>query len=381
MSLERLVRGFRNRLWVTLSVILAASAVSLGAAGCTKEPAKPADDASKPTTITVTDLAGRTVAIEAPVQRVCAIGPGALRLVCYAGAADKVVGIEQMEKQWGSGRPYILANRQLLDLPVIGQGGPDSSPDPEALLSVEPHVIFASYLLDASKAAELQEKTGIPVVVLSYGKMGTFDKEILDSLRLIGRITGNDEHAEQTAAFIEECQKDLAQRTAGIADAARPRIYAGAVSFKGSHGIESSQAKFPPFDVVRARNVVDETGKSGSVMVEREKLLAWDPDYIFIDQGGLKLVLEDKAQNPDFYESLTAVREGRVYAYLPYNFYMTNVDTALADAYFIGSVLYPDAFEGIDPVKKAGEIYEKMLGQNVYEQMAKDFGGFKKLEL
>jgi len=110
-------------------------------------------------------------------------------------------------------------------------------------------------------------------------------------------------------------------------------------------------------------------------------LLAWDPDYLFIDLGGLAQVLEDYQKNPTFYESLSAVQNGRVYAQLPYNYYNTNVDTAIADAYYLGKILYPAAFADIDPAQKADEIYTALLGRPVYAQMAESFGGFKQLDL
>ncbi len=332
--------------------------------------------------VTITDMAGREVSISVPVSRVAAIGPGALRLVCYAGAADKVVGIEAMEKQWGTGRPYILAQPQLLDLPVIGQGGPDSSPDPEALLNARPEVIFAAYLLDASRANDLQEKTGIPVVVLSYGQLGTFDQELMDSILLIGEITGNQKRGDEVVQYIKDCNEDLKRRTSGIAADRKPTVYAGGIGMKGTHGIESTQANFPPFIAINARNVVDEAGIKGwSVMIDKEQLLKWDPDVLFIDESGLQMVMEDYAKNSGFYNSLKSIRDGKVYGYLPYNYYTTNVDTAIADAYFMGYILYPEAFRDVDPVVKADEIYTFLLGKALYERMASDFGGFKQLNL
>ncbi|MEJ5186373.1 MAG: iron ABC transporter substrate-binding protein [Candidatus Geothermincolales bacterium] len=338
-------------------------------------------EATGPGKTTVTDMAGRSVEVKVPAERVVAIGPGALRLVCYVGAADKVVGIENMEKQWSSGRPYIMAHPELLELPVIGQGGPDSSPDPEKLMGVDPDVIFVAYLVDAAKADELQQRTGIPVVVLSYGQLGTFDRELMDSITLVGEITGNQERATRVLDFIRGCQEDLAARTKGIPKEDKPRVYVGGIGFKGTHGIESTQGGFPPLDAIGAVNVADETGKKGSVMVEKEKILAWDPDIIFIDGGGLSMVKEDYGKNPGFYRSLRAVREGRVYVYLPYNYYTTNVDTALADAYFMGKVVFPEAFGDVDPAAKADEIYRFLLGKDLYEQMARDFMGFVPLDL
>jgi iron complex transport system substrate-binding protein len=274
-----------------------------------------------------------------------------------------------------------MAYPDLLSLPVIGQGGPDSTPDPEMLINVDPDVIFAAYLLDSAKADELQSKTGIPVVVLSYGKLGTFDREIFESIDLIGEITDSTQRAQEVADYIKGCQDDLEARTADISDADKPTVYVGGLGMKGTHGIESTQGGFPPLTAINAVNVVDETGSSASVMIDKEQLLEWDPDIIFIDESGYGMVVEDYKGNPGLYETLKAVKNGNLYGYLPYNYYTTNIDTAIADSYFMGKVIFPRAFEDIDPIEKADEIYEALLGTAAYERMAADFGGFKQLDL
>ncbi len=362
------------KIFVRAMILVVVTLATLTAGGRSKESGEGGGK-----TVSITDMSGRSVELQIPAAKVCAIGPGALRLICYTGAAGKVVGIENMEKRWSTGRPYILAYPELLDLPVIGQGGPDSTPDPEALLSVNPDVMFAAYLVDASEANELQEKTGIPVVVLSYGELGTFDQQLLDSVRLVGQLTGNQARAWEVVDFIKGCQDDLNKRTSGITNDQKPTVYAGGIGMKGTHGIESTQADFPPFTAINARNVMDETGRKGSVMIDKEQLLQWDPNIIFIDESGWQMVQDDYAKNPGLYTSLKAVQNDEVYGYLPYNYYTTNVDTALADAYFMGTVIYPNSFKDIDPVEKAGEIYRFLLGKDTYERMSKDFGGFKKL--
>jgi iron complex transport system substrate-binding protein len=335
-------------------------------------------------TITMTDLIGRQVAVPKTVARVVAIGPGALRLYVYAGNLDYVVGVEQIEVDSPIGRPYLLANPSLAELPVIGQGGPNNAPDPEKILTIAPDVIFSTYATDAGTADELQAKTGIPVVTLSYGGTGfgttpIFDQTVQNSLMLIGQITGQIGKAQAAVDFILQAQKDLEIRTKDIPDADRPTVYVGGLGSRGTHGIESTQGEYALLDVIYARNVVDETGKSGSIMIDKEKLLDWDPDFIFIDQGGFAAVLEDYQKNPVFYESLSAIQNGRVYSQLPYNYYNTNIGTAIADAYFLGKILYPEAFSDLDPAQKADEIYQALLGQPVYRQMAADFGGFGEL--
>ncbi|WP_406676659.1 iron ABC transporter substrate-binding protein [Moorella sp. ACPs] len=329
----------------------------------------------------ITDLEGREVEIPVPADKIVAIGPGALRLVCYVNGADKVVGIENVEKQKPTGKPYLLANPELTSKPVIGPGGPDSTPDAEKLASVQPDVIFVASLVDRGHADELQAKTNIPVVVLSYGKLAPFDEDVYKSLQLIGKITGNEKRAGEVVAYLKNCQQDLKARTKDIPEEKKPRVYVGALGMKGAHGIESTQAQYPPFVAINARNVADETGKRGSIMIDREKLLSWDPDIIFIDEAGLGLVQEDYKKNPQFYQSLKAVKTGQLYGQIPYNYYTTNIDTAIADAYYAGKVIYPEQFKDVDPAGKADDIYQFLLGKPVYDQMARDFGGFKKLSL
>jgi len=336
--------------------------------------------------VTVTDLLGREVSIPATVEKVIAIGPGALRLYVYAGNLEYVVGVEQIEADSPTGRPYLLANPELAELPVIGQGGPNNAPDPEKTLTVAPDVILSTYATDAAAADELQAKTGIPVVVISYGTIGfgtttIFGDEVQDSLRLIGSITGQDDKAAAAIDFILQAQQDLVGRTRDIPDAGKPSVYVGGLGARGTHGIESTQGHYALLDAIHARNVVDETGESGSIMIDKEKLLDWDPDFLFIDQGGLAAVVEDYQKNPVFYESLSAVQDGQVYAQLPYNYYSTNIDTAIADAYYLGKILYPTAFADVEPEQKADEIYQALLGRPAYAQMAAAFGGFKPLNL
>ncbi len=331
--------------------------------------------------ISVTDTLGRQVEVNAQTKRVVAIGPGALRLCCYFNNIDMIVGVEQMDKADSMGKPYVMANPSLANLPVIGPGGPNNAPDPEKIIAVKPEVIFSTYATDKASADNLQSKTGIPVITLSYGKTSTFDPEVYTSLKLIGKITGKDQKAQEIADYMEKCKNDLDTRTKYIPEDKKPSAYVGGLGMKGVHGIESTQGNYSLFNVVHAKNVVDETGKTGTLMIDKEKLIQWNPEKIFIDGSGFQMVQQDYQKNSGYYKTLSAVKNGEIYSQLPYNFYTTNIDTAIADAYYIGKVLYLEQFKEVDPEKKADEIYKFLLGKELYSQMAKDYGGFKKLTL
>jgi iron complex transport system substrate-binding protein len=129
-----------------------------------------------------------------------------------------------------------------------------------------------------------------------------------------------------------------------------------------------------PFEWAQARNVAVSKDKSGHLFINKEQLMSWSPDIIFIDGGGMRLVKEDCVKKPDFYKGLKAVQDDKVYLLFPFNWYMTNIGTAILDAYACGKVLYPDKFSDVDLPKKADEIYSFFLGKPVYQKMKEAFG-------
>lgn len=332
-------------------------------------------------TVAVTDMAGRSV--EAPLDpaRIVCVGPGALRLIVYLQAEQKVVGVEDMEKINPSGRPYWLAHPELAERPRCGPGGPagiNKKPDLEAVLTLAPQVLFATYM-EAPLADEVQRILDIPVVILSYGAFATFDTAVYDALRIAGRILNRSQRATAVIGYIESLRADLQTRTAPAARAAgrrRPLAYVGGIGYRGAHGIGSTERRYIPFEWVNARNAAEQVDPviGSHVFLDKEILLRLDPDVIFIDGGGQALVAEDVRKKPGYFRALKAFAGGRVYTLLPFNFYTTNIGTAVADAYAIGKILYPAAFADVDPARKADAIYRFLVGKPVYAAMEKDYG-------
>ncbi|HHV39064.1 MAG TPA: iron ABC transporter substrate-binding protein [Tepidimicrobium sp.] len=332
--------------------------------------------------IIVTDLLEREVQIPANPTSFVNMGSGCLRLYTYVAPLEKLAGIEQSDKERTMGTPYSIINSDIfMNLPTIGQGGSKASIDPEQILMVKPDVIFSTHATDAKTADELQEKTGIPVVVLSYGVGDIFDKNIYDSLILIGKVTGEGKRAEEVVNLLEGYHRDLTDRTRDILEEDKPSVYVGALGNKGPQGIESTRGDYTLLNILNAKNVVDETGSKGSLMIDKEQLLSWNPEYIFIDLDGYHIVEEDYKKNANFYDSLSAVKSDNVYVQLPYIRSRINLETAIADAYYMGTVLYPERFADIDPEEKADEIYVELLGSPFYNQMVEDYREFGTIRL
>jgi iron complex transport system substrate-binding protein len=329
----------------------------------------------------IKDIACRDITIPRKVNRIVAIGPGALRLVVYLNSFDKVAGVEEAEKgKWPiEGRPYTISiQAKVKEIPAIGEGGPGRMPDFERLMIVKPDLLFVIGM-EISQVNNMEKRTRVPAVVLNYGEIGVFREEAMESLRLLGKILNKEKRAEEIINFINGCRKDLENRVKGVDETSKSKVYVGGIGYKGSHGITSTEAHYPPLEMLKAKNVVNEIGKSGHLFIDKERLLMWAPDVIFIDTNGFGLINDDYSKNLAFYHNLRAIQNNRVYSVLPYNYYNTNIEVAFADAYYIGKVLYPDRFKDIDPVRKTDEIFKFFMGVNAYPTMKGAFKGFGKV--
>ena len=57
------------------------------------------------------------------------------------------------------------------------------------------------------------------------------------------------------------------------------------------------------------------------------------------------------------------------------------MEIAIADAYYVGTVIYPDAFADVDFNAKAEEIFNVMLGQNYLSVLDESGNGFGTLTI
>lgn len=348
---------------------------------------------------TVTDLLGREVTVPEKINRVVCIGAGSLRLYTYVGDLSKLVGVEDVDKD-GTGvgktlsiRPYKMVNKDLFNsLPSCGKGGPQGSPEAEKILSLNPDIVFSLYTSDKAAMDDLQQKIGKPVVVLSYGKTEAFDANVKKSIALLGDILNRKERANELLSFISDTETYLSSIGEGIYRNNKATVYLGCQSNYGTHGIESSSANYSIFDVSKIRNVLDEyVGKYGETFkgyqksVDLEILQSLNPQRIVLDAGGLYILKTQLQEKPEFFNSLSAFKNGEIYLQMPYNAYYTNLETAYADAYFDAWVQYHDIAPeklNFDYVEKAREIYTLFLGKDCYDDVADlMYGGFQKLDI
>ena len=368
-------------LLTTIMILSLAACGAKNEAPATEAPAAPAETAAPvaeteaaeatPETRMITDRRGREVEIPYEVNTIVCLGSGAPRIAAYLQVTDMMIGVEDCD----TGDVTVLRDYswvyhdELKDRPSCGVGGGSGQNNayPEQIIELQPDVILAGFT--AESADELQNQTGIPVVSVSYSSINFVDTSFYDATRIFAEVVGAQERCEELLTFIDECKADLIARTSGYDDASKPTCYTGAVTFSGRHGFCGTYANFGPFQAVGAMNVADVVPDVNYFETDFEQVLVWDPDIIFLDPGNMNLVNEEYAANPDYFHSVRAIQDGKVYTMPSFNNASTNITYCLMDGYWAGMVLYPEAFADVTMEDIADKVLTFMLGENYYDDM------------
>ncbi|RNM32303.1 ABC transporter substrate-binding protein, partial [Slackia isoflavoniconvertens] len=197
--------------------------------GCASGESEPASEAepqaaAQPvaTEQTVTDDAGRTVTLPAAEQleKIYYTSPAG-QIFCFTLAPELCAGttMDFTEQE--------LANlpADIVDLPNLGPlaGGKDLNP--EAIMAAGIQVVFSVTTVepgekDATNADDLQNQTGIPVVVID----GSFDKTA-HCYEVLGRILGKQDEAKKMADYCTKVAADVAAAVATVPEDQRVSVY------------------------------------------------------------------------------------------------------------------------------------------------------------
>lgn len=332
--------------------------------------------------ITVKDVLGRQVTVPRKIERTLALGPGTLRMLVYAGVQDTVVGRELFEGQLNkSFRPYTyVLSESYSSLPIVSSGKVGQRPALDIVRALKPDVIF-SIGLKPEQMDEITEATAIPVVGLAYGETGHMDMgKVKESIRLLGYVMNTQKLTQDILNKMAMIRKDLMERVEGIETKS---AYMASIAFKGARDFTGTESNHQALDLLNIENIADgavsEPNLGKKSVVPMETIIEKQPDYIFFDVTGLKLLKKDY---DTFYPSLikmNAVREGRMFTVLPYNWYNSNVENIFLTAYFIGKTVYPEQFADVDISRKADEIFNTFLHMDPFPDIEDNCWAYKQV--
>jgi iron complex transport system substrate-binding protein len=237
------------------------------------------------------DAMGREVTLSLPAERVVSLAPSATEILFAIGAGGLVTGVSKH-------CDYPLEAKLK---PKVGDF---NGPEIDAVKAARPQVVlFTEYA--RQEDLDALEKAGIASLVLAAGTV----HEIIDSVRLLGEITGRTAEAESLAEELEEEIAALRRITGGIPDEKRPRVYVEVDGPKSLYAVGPGSFMDDLVAIAGGRNVF--AGREAPYFpVEHGEVIAADPDVIFIDYPFQYKVGLTKRPG---WDKVAAVREGRVY--------------------------------------------------------------------
>ena len=249
-----------------------------------------------PTTpLTITDQLGRVVTLETTdPQRIVSLAPANTEILFALGLGGKVVGVTEFSDY----PPEAVLK------PSVGRY---DTPNIELILAADPDLILADSIHQSETIPQL-ESHGLTVVTIAPA---TFD-ETFDSIRMVGKITGTEEKAEELLEDMEDRVAAITEKTDDLPESERlPVFYLvwhDPLMTSGGDTLINEM-----IEIGGGRNIFEDV--SGAAMVELEELIARNPQVIIAGVGmGL-----DVATTMQVFESeprlaeTDAVKNGRVY--------------------------------------------------------------------
>ena len=146
--------------------------------------------------ITVTDMAGREIALDAPATKVVALTASDCEILAALGAEDTLVGRGE----------YCDYPESILEVPAV-QSGADTNL--EQIIALEPQVVIMAKMAQTEEQVAALEEAGIRVVVSDAQDI----EGVYTAIRLIGALVGRNDEAEAMVADMQSAFADIAAKS------------------------------------------------------------------------------------------------------------------------------------------------------------------------
>lgn len=310
-----------------LLVLAVACQPSSPASSGTASPAASASPSAPAETsypLSLTDDAGRAVALPAEPQRIVSLAPSNTEIVCALGACDRLVGVTDFDDY----------PAEVADVPDVVVG---AVVDVELVVEADPDlVIAAGNELTPSAVITQIADLDIPVLVLYPVTLDA----VLDNITLVGEAI----NAPQEAAAVTADMQYRIDVVRHAVPSVVPTVFYEVGVFEGTiytAGDDSFLAS-----LIEIAGGLPVTGDALTTSIALEDLIAADPQIILLGDAAYdpSITLESVAARPGW-EAMTAVTTGQVLV-MAEDPVITRPGPRIVDGLeALARAIHPDAFE------------------------------------
>ena len=261
----------------------------------TEEPAQeevPAEPETAETAVTLTDMTGREITLDAPAERIVALTASDCEILYALGAGDLLVGRGE----------YCDYPAEVLDVPSVQSGYETNI---EQIIALEPQVLIMSTMAQTEEQVQQLENAGIRVVVSDAQDIGG----VYTAINMIGTLTGKQDEA---ASVVESMQKTFDEIKANAGDGSKTVYFEVSPLEYGLWTAGANTFMDEIATMMGLKNCFSDV--EGWAEISEEQVLARNPDYIVtisMYYGEGPTPVEEIASRAGW-ENVTAVKDGKI---------------------------------------------------------------------
>ncbi len=306
---------------------------------------------------TVTDMAGRTVSVPHPIERVAAVGsvPVINSFILTMGKADTIVNGLPLFAQGKRYKFHRLFAPKVATQPTTQ--GPGGEPDIERLLELKLQVVF---VMDKMLLNVLERK-GFTVVFLAWRQ----PDDVRALMTLLGRIFQTEDRA---AAYLDWFDDIVGRVRGALVD--RPMGDRPRVLFASIKGMRSPHL-IGDWWIQQAGGVsVTADGRESERFdFSIEHLVQWNPDVLIVgDPGEIEQVYGDRRLR-----FIKAVQAKRIFS-IPVGAHPWGYRTAEQPLMVIWTAdhLYGDGFAGLELIEEMRRFYRRFFNVQLADDQLRE---------
>jgi iron complex transport system substrate-binding protein len=294
--------------------------------------------ASHAENIRITDQSGREITLPGPAERIVTIPiPAASMLIALDGGTGRLAGMHPLAKSalLEGVLGDFFPNAKAIPSDMVGE---DFMPNVEELLAADPDLVFQW----ADRGRDIVDpllNAGLTVATFQYGT----EELARGWIDMMGTVIGKTEKGERLKAWRDEVLAAIAEQRSGLADEKRPRTM---YFLRYLNGLQVAGADvFQNVSIDIAGGVNPAADVSGWRTVNKEQILAWDPEVILLNGFESELTPQHVYDDPVLAD-VSAVRHRRVYK-MPlggYRWDPPNQESPLSWMW-LAMVLHPERFD------------------------------------
>ena len=248
--------------------------------------------AAEDTSFTVTDMAGREITFDKPVEKAVALTASDCEIIFALGAEEVLVGRGE----------YCDYPPEVADIPSV-QSGYDTNI--EQIIALEPDVLFMATMAQTEEQIAQLERAGIQVVVSDAQDIaGTYT-----AIELLGKVLDKEEEAEQ---IIDGMKTVFEEIEANKLDGEKTIYFEVSPLQWGLWTAGSGTFMNEVAEMMGLKNCFDDV--EGWAQISEEQVLERNPDYIltitmYFGEGPTP---EEEIMARPGWENVTAVQNGNI---------------------------------------------------------------------